>query len=442
MTLPCGAVTKNKLVKAAMTEGLADAQFNNPTNAHINLYRCWSEGGTGILISGNVMIDRRYLECPRNIVLDEQSPKHEFVKWRDAMKAEGSLAVLQISHPGRQCPVSVTSQPIAPSSVALQMPGMPTTASKLLVAKPREMNDEEILEVVKQFVTTARLARDFGFDGVQVHSAHGYLLSQFLSPKTNLRTDRWGGSSSNRRRLLLEVIKGVLQLRSGNPKFIVSVKLNSADFQKGGFTEDEATAVLKELAGLGVDFVEISGGTYEGAKMMENPNLRKSTREREAFFLQFCEKAVAVTKGKLPLMLTGGFRSVEGMEAALATGAVDLIGVARPLCVEPDLPKLFQSEQKTESAHYDLTLHPRLEVAVGAGIQNLWHQVQIHRLAQGLAPDIHYRGWAYLLGPAFMRTYLWEPRKSATGRALAALGPRGLALLSVGAAAALWCACH
>lgn len=215
------------------------------------------------------------------------------------------------------------------------------------------------------------MAEQAGFDGVQIHSAHGYLLSSFLSPRSNVRTDGYGGSPQRRRRLLLEVVQAVREAVS--PGFIVGIKLNSADFQRGGFTEEESLAVITALAAGsdgftecdGVDFVELSGGTYESARFMLNaPKPSASTQAREGFFVEFAEKARRVladpslagadARAPMALMVTGGFRSAAGMNAALASGACDLIGMARPLCIEPSLPRRVLSDNTAQAAHYEV----------------------------------------------------------------------------------------
>jgi 2,4-dienoyl-CoA reductase-like NADH-dependent reductase (Old Yellow Enzyme family) len=265
------------MIKAAMTECLADPATNLPNEAHFNLYKAWSLGGIGAQITGNVMVDRRYMEAPGNVGLEAHDSAPErfalYERYAAAIKTprpnqEPAVAIMQISHVGRQCPMSVSTTPIAPSPLQLALPGMPAFLSP--VGKPREMTAADITEVKQRFVDTATLAVKAGFDGVQVHAAHGYLLSQFLSPKTNFRTDDYGGNAQNRRRLLLEIVRGIRS--SIGPNKVVSVKLNSADFDKAGFSEAESIAVVEELTKLKVDLIEVSGGTYE---------VSTSTRQKE-----------------------------------------------------------------------------------------------------------------------------------------------------------------
>ncbi|NJO87596.1 MAG: hypothetical protein HC831_00515 [Chloroflexia bacterium] len=249
--LPCGAILKNRLVKAAMTERIAD-RHNEPVIGHERLYQEWAKTGAGLLITGNVMIDRKHLESAGNVCFDNENVLPKLKKWANAAVKDGNHVWVQISHAGRQANKFSTARPKAPSEVQLKKLG--------LFGKPKAMTEDEITQIKNAFVKAAGLAKSAGFTGVQIHSAHGYLLSQFLSPKTNLRTDSWGGSIENRSRLLRSIIKETREL-VGND-FPISVKLNSSDFQKGGLTEEESLEVVKMLDKEGVDLFEISGGTY------------------------------------------------------------------------------------------------------------------------------------------------------------------------------------
>ena len=256
--LPCGAVLPNRLCKAAMTEGLADAQLR-ATARHATLYRQWSEGGAGLLLTGNVMIDRNVLERPGNVAIDvahggdNADARAQLRQWAQAGTVAGNHLWMQISHAGRQSPRYVTNRPLAPSAVQLDLLGN--------YARPRAITEAEILDFIGRFARVAQIARECGFTGVQIHSAHGYLLSSFLSPVTNQRDDAWGGSLANRARMLLETVRAVRKAVGSD--FPVSVKLNSDDFRKGGFTHAECLQVVEMLNGEGLDLLEISGGTYE-----------------------------------------------------------------------------------------------------------------------------------------------------------------------------------
>ena len=334
LTLPCGVTLPNRLAKSAMTEGLAD-KFDRPTRRHNQLYRTWSEGGTGLHITGNVMIDKRYLERAGNVVLEDDKHLELFKHWAEEGTAGGNQLWVQLNHPGRQCPRLINSKPLSPSDVQLDILGN--------FGKPKAMTEEDIREVIQRFARSAALVKQAGFTGVQIHCAHGYLLSQFLSPKINQRTDEWGGSLENRARIVREIIREV-RIAVGDD-FPIGVKLNSADFQKGGFSLEDCIQVSQWLGEDSVDLLEISGGNYEQLSLMgvEPTEVRESTRKREAYFIEYAEKIKA--SANIPIMVTGGFRSREVMENAIEKGETDLIGLARPLCTQPNCSsKLIKGE--------------------------------------------------------------------------------------------------
>lgn len=338
LKLPCGVELPNRIAKAAMTEGLATA-LGEPNEDLARLYRVWSDGGAGLLISGNILIDGDHLERPGNVIIDRE-PRPEMLAalrdWSSAATSNGNHFWAQISHAGRQTPKAVNPTPKAPSSVKLSLPGGQ-------FGVPVEMNQADIDAVVDGFVRCARVVKATGFTGIQVHAAHGYLLSQFLSPRSNLRRDKYGGSLENRARLLLDVLKRVRS--EVGRDFPIAVKLNSADFQKGGFAFEDSVRVAKWLEQANVDLIEISGGTYEQPKLLglegveevEPQNVAESTLMREAYFVDFALAMQAEIS--IPLMVTGGFRQLKVMQNALEGGAADVIGLARPMCVDTDAAK-------------------------------------------------------------------------------------------------------
>lgn len=335
-TLPCGTVLPNRICKAAMTEGLADAD-DNPTKELNTLYQTWAEGGAGLLLSGNIMVDRRYLERSGNMVLEDDKDLVSFSALAKAGLTAGNQFWVQLNHPGRQCNRIVNSQPLAPSAVQLNLAGN--------FGQPREMTEADITDAITRFATSAELVKRAGFTGVQIHSAHGYLSSQFLSPLTNQRQDKWGGPLGNRARFLLETVRAV---RSAVGKeFPISVKLNSADFQQGGFELADCQQVATWLCDEGIDLLEVSGGTYESLEWMDNDEKRDTTVNREAFFLQYAESIRAVTK--TPLMITGGFRHLATIEDALSSKALDVVGIGRPFCVDPAFPNKLLNGSSNEA---------------------------------------------------------------------------------------------
>ena len=399
LTLPCGATLKNRLAKGAMTEGLGDAR-NQATGGHVRLYRRWAEGGAGMLLTGNVQVDRRYLERPGNVAIDGAQSNEAIAALREYAKAgteNGTHLWMQISHAGRQTPALVNKEPVGPSDKALDMPGAQ-------FGKPRALSGAEIEDVIRRFAHAAAVARDTGFTGVQIHGAHGYLISEFLSPDVNTRTDEWGGSLENRARLLLEVVRAVR--RAVGTDFPVSVKLNSADFQCGGFSHEDSIRVATWLDSEGLDLLEISGGTYEQPRLVGLDDMtlhpekaevrRESTIAREAYFLEYAKDIRAAVK--MPLMVTGGFRTVTGMNAALGSGTMDVVGIARPLCVDPAIPAKLLSGVAKETPAYEKTLrlgpgilgpHSPINLlkALNGWGQQGWFCLQLLRMGEGKDPD-------------------------------------------------------
>lgn len=383
LLLPRGVTLGNRLCKAALTEGLAD-EMNRATVRHERLYRAWSEGGAGLVITGNVQVDRRYLERPGNVVIDGNGGLDALRRYAAAGTVAGNHLWMQINHPGRQTPVHVCTEPVAPSAVALKLSGN-------LYAAPRAMTDAEVSDAVARFARVAATARECGFTGVQVHAAHGYLISQFLSPLVNQRTDHWGGSLANRARFLREVVRACRAATSAD--FPVGVKLNSSDFQQGGFSPDDCLQVVRWLSEDGVDLLELSGGSYEQPSMMgartkgetppsvakgeAPPPVAESTRRREAYFLDYAR--AMRTAAAMPIMVTGGFRSRAAMDEALHDNQLDMIGLGRPMCVDPDLPNRLFSREWTQAQSYERTIDPPR-----AGLA--WFCLQLLRIGDGLAP--------------------------------------------------------
>lgn len=331
LQLPNGQVLANRIAKAAMEENMADAR-QAPSRELKQLYQAWADGEPGLLLSGNVMIDRRAMTGPGGVVLEDEQQLDSFREWADVARAKQVHFWLQLSHPGRQTPANLRQQALAPSAVALDLGGF----SKMF-AKPKAMTEADIQDVIKRFATSARLAEKAGFTGVQIHGAHGYLISQFLSPLSNQRTDRWGGSLENRARLLLEVINAVRATVS--PAFCVAVKLNSADFQRGGFAEVDARAVVEMLNPLPIDLLELSGGSYE-APAMQGEARDGRTLAREAYFLAFAKEVATIAS--MPLMVTGGIRRLPVVQQVLDSG-IAMAGIATALTLEPQLIKHWRA---------------------------------------------------------------------------------------------------
>ncbi|RJS46791.1 NADH:flavin oxidoreductase/NADH oxidase family protein [Nocardioides cavernaquae] len=382
LELPSGLRLRNRIAKAALSEALGDGD-NSPDERIVTLYRRWAQGGYGLLITGNVMVDRAHLGEPGNIVIEDDRALPQLTAWSKAAHDGGAAIFAQLNHPGRQSNLlNIGHQPVAPSAVPLALPG---------AATPRALTSAEIEEIIERFAAAAEVCEDAGFDGVQIHAAHGYLVTQFLSPLTNLRDDEWGGDPTRRMRFLLEVVRRVRARVS--PGFAVAVKLNSADFQRGGFTEDDSRAVVAALAQEDVDLIEVSGGNYESPAMSgsESP----STRAREAYFLDYA-RSVRREAGTVPLAVTGGFRTRAGMEEALAAGDCEVVGIGRPTVTTTDAADAILGGHTETLITHEIQTGMRRVIGRFAdlkaldGILNLtWNEDQMHRLARGLEPDLN-----------------------------------------------------
>jgi 2,4-dienoyl-CoA reductase-like NADH-dependent reductase (Old Yellow Enzyme family) len=371
-----GLTLRNRVAKAAMEEGMAGpAQL--PDERLATLYRRWGAGGTGLLITGNVMVHAEALTGPGGIVLDERSPLEPFAVWARAGQAGGAAVWMQINHPGRQVQAAMPGVVWAPSAVGLEL-----GRHGRRFGRPSAMTAEQIAATVRRFAVTATRAEQAGFDGVEIHAAHGYLLSEFLSPLVNRRTDQWGGSLENRARLLLDVVQAVRAEVS--PAFAVAVKVNSADFQRGGFDADDARRVIAMLAPLGVDLVELSGGSYE-SPAMAGRSADARTAAREAYFLELA--ADLVRDSPLPLMLTGGITRRETAEEVLAAG-IAVVGMGTALAVTPDLPQRWEAGVQATRGLRPVTWSDKT-LASAAGMALV--RFQMRRMARGGNPRLRTR---------------------------------------------------
>lgn len=391
---------KNRLFKSAMSEQLGDAD-NAPSPELIRLYETWANGGTGLLVTGNVMIDRSALGEPRNVVLDDASDAALFKRWAEAGTRNNTQLWMQLNHPGKQIPNLVCKDPVAPSAVPLGG-GLEKTFNC-----PRALKEEEIQELVRRFAWAAGRARDFGFTGVQIHGAHGYLVNQFLSAHHNRRDDQWGGSLENRMRFLREIYRAIRA--EVGAEFPVGVKLNSADFQRGGFSEEESMQVIQMLEAEGLDMIEISGGNYENPSMV-GANAKESTLQREAYFLDYAEKAQQLLS--IPLVVTGGFRSAQAMNAALASAATDMIGVARPLAVDPDMAnKLLADPGFSVSLAKLSTGIPALDFM--AMLDITWYEQQLALIGAGKPTKPNLSAWRSVLTTFVgLGRHAWQRRRA------------------------------
>ncbi|MGV0958281.1 MAG: NADH:flavin oxidoreductase/NADH oxidase family protein [Limnohabitans sp.] len=402
-----GSVLRNRLAKAAMSEALGTYD-NRPTQDLVRLYQRWASTGLGLIMTGNVMIDRRALGEPGNVVIEDEADLPVLQQWAQTASTQGSALWVQLNHPGKQSTKGLNAYNIAPSAVPFR------EDMAAFFETPREATQAEIEDIIARFGRSAAICKKAGFGGVVIHGAHGYLVNQFLSPHHNRRDDEWGGSAEKRRRFVLAVYAEIR--RQVGPNFPVAIKLNSADFQRGGFTEEESIATIQALADAGIDLIEISGGTYEAPAMsgaMQTPQ-KSSTLAREAYFLEFAEKVRAAVD--VPLMVTGGFRTADGMNAALRSGALDVVGVARLLAIEPDAPAALL--QGRDSPQQVRAIRTGIKAVDRMGIMEvLWYTRQLKRIAKGQAPRPNEGGLS-----AFLKSALhsgWGTFRSRRARARA-----------------------
>lgn len=394
---PGGQTAKNRLFKSAMEEQLA--QNHQPSQALVRLYDAWAKGGAGVLVTGNVMVAENGKGSANDVVLTDERSLSVLEQWAKAGTQNDTLLIMQINHAGKQSPKVLSPTPVAPSALPLQ--GMES-----FINPPRALENDEIEVLIRQFARAAGIADKAGFSGVQIHGAHGYLVSQFLSPHHNRRTDKWGGSLENRMRFLVEIYQAIRA--AVRPEFLVGLKLNSADFQKGGFDEHDSIQVVQKMSGLGIDFIEISGGNYENPAMMAE---KASTQTREAFFIDYAEKARAVSQ--VPLIITGGFRSESAMNDALNNKHLDFVGIARPLALMPDLPnRIRQGAYQTIATRRAKTGMAAIDNKLGAVLELNWYAAQMARIAAGKQPNPQLSAWKVLLKS------LWDNGKAgmSTGR--------------------------
>lgn len=385
LQLPNRAIIKNRIFKSAMSEALG-TNNQNPREALVTLYKTWANGGAGLVVTGNVMIDRNALGEPNNVVVEDERDLDLLMKWAKAGTENETHLWMQLNHPGKQSPKTISKDPVAPSAVPL------SGDLKNFFNPPRALHVKEIEEIIIRFGKAARIAKKAGFTGVQIHAAHGYLISQFLSPHHNQRTDEWGGSLANRMRFLLETYKEIR--KQVGESFPIGIKLNSADFQHGGFTEEESMEVLQKMSEIGIDLIEISGGNYENPKMMV-ADVKETTKKREAYFIDYANKARKLVS--TPLVVTGGFRSQKGMEEAIVNEQIDMVGMAKPFALVPDLAnKIFQGNYETVQTK-PIRTGIKLVDKAASMLEIGWYEQQLERIGKSQPPNPNHNVWVSLI---------------------------------------------
>ena len=383
ITLPNGTTIKNRFFKSAMSEGMGTRDFQPKKNI-ATLYKRWAEGGTGLIITGNIMVDPKGTAEPGNIVFDKNSNMEILKDWAKQGQQHGAKVMVQLNHPGKQAPKTVSKQTVAPSAVPLG------NGLNKLFSTPRALTTSEVEELVQKFVTSAKVAKEAGFSGVQIHAAHGYLISQFLSPHDNRRTDKYGGSLENRMRFLKEIYLGMREELGKD--FTIGIKINSTDFKEDGLTEEDSLKTIIELANLGLDFVEISGGTYERPAMMGATS--KSTNQ--VFFAEYSKKLKQ--KIEIPVIVTGGIRSINAMNTLLNDNTTDFIGIARPLTIDPNIPnKIKQGTYTIVETTRVSTGVKKLDKIFGSLLGIVYYQVLMQNIAKGKEPKATKNAWPSLI---------------------------------------------
>ena len=347
LELPCGVLLKNRLVKSAMSDSLADGE-GNPTEAQIRLYERWAQGGVALSIIGEVQGDPRFPEKPGNLVLGAGSTPEALQALAARGSIEGTHIWPQIGHAGAlsHAPISRPAGPSALEVGSLRCAGM---------------SMDEVQQLPEMYARAAKRAKDVGFTGVQIHGGHGFLLSQFLSPLFNRRTDRYGGSIEARCRIVLEVIDSVR--RAVGPRFPIGTKINSSDQLEGGLTQEDSLEAIRILDTTSIDLIEISGGTYfPGAKSSSEAT------SGGAYFVDFAQRAQSKTS--VPLVATGGFKSRAEAIGALTSGAVDMVGLARAMALNPSLANEWLAATSNDPDF------PRFEAAPPGGI-TAWYTMRL-----------------------------------------------------------------
>ena len=383
ITLPNGTTIKNRFFKSAMSEGMGTRDFQPKKNI-ATLYKRWAEGGTGLIITGNIMVDPKGTAEPGNIVFDKNSNMEILKNWANQGQQHGAKVMVQLNHPGKQVPKTIAKETVAPSTIPLG------NGLNKLFSTPRALTTSEVEELVQKFVTSAKVAKEAGFSGVQIHAAHGYLISQFLSPHDNRRTDKYGGSLENRMRFLKEIYLGMREELGKD--FTIGIKINSTDFKEDGLTEEDSLKTIIELANLGLDFVEISGGTYERPAMMGATS--KSTNQ--VFFAEYSKKLKQ--KIEIPVVVTGGIRSINTMNTLLNDNTTDFIGTARPLTIDPNIPNKIKQGTYTivETTHVSTGVK-KLDKIFGSLLGIVYYQVLMQNIAKGKEPKATKNAWPSLI---------------------------------------------
>ncbi len=335
----------NRFVRSATHDFMADDE-GSVTGAHVELYRRLAEGEVGLIISGHAHVQPSGQASARQMAVFDDRFVAGLARIPETVHRFPSLVFLQIAHAGRQTKEKLCGcVPVSPSAVY-------DPTSKVM---PRELAPDEIRSLVADFISAGVRAKRAGFDGVQLHAAHGYLLSSFLSPHANRRADEWGGPVENRSRVLLDVLRGV-KAACGRD-FPVIVKLNSTDFLEGGLVLEDAVRIARMIEAEGIDGIEVSGGMAEAGRGSVWAGLRGE--DEEGYFV---ENAARIKRAvRVPVFALGGIRSLAVAERIVRDGRADLVSLSRPLIRDPFLVKHFREglAAKSECISCNKCFNPR-----------------------------------------------------------------------------------
>ncbi|CAD5205905.1 unnamed protein product [Bursaphelenchus okinawaensis] len=347
-----GRVARNRFMKAAMSEYVSTFDKEDASKSgHItpvlqNMYEKWGQGGFGVILTGNLQVDPKHLEAAGNHILSKENWSEEKAeslrKLAAGAKADGALFLAQLGNAGRQTPAHLNPHPFCPSEVPLKSNTFGNT-----YGTPVALTLEQIqTEIIDRIVFTCQKLHEAGFDGIELHGAHGYMLAQFISPTTNLRTDRYGGSAEKRAQILVDVYNAIREQLPASTGFVVGIKMNSVEFQSHGMGIEDAITTAKIVDATGFDFIEFSGGTYEKFGFER----KDSTKKRESFFTEFTEAIMPHLKNTV-VYVTGGFRTTPAMVQAIKDGATNGIGLGRPTSAEPDIPNKILGKQALATSY-------------------------------------------------------------------------------------------
>ncbi|KAF5663829.1 nadh:flavin oxidoreductase nadh oxidase [Fusarium heterosporum] len=401
LVLRCGLKLPNRLVKASMSENISTIQ-SLPDAKIRNVYRSWAKGGWGMLITGNVQVDDRYLGTSTDLALDstlsDEAVAASWSMWAQECSRYGTPAIMQLNHPGRQCPIGagkhgLLAKNLAPSALGLHMGTgfMATAVSKLAFGVPREIDEQEIQLIIDKFSRASALAVRSGFGGVEIHASHGYLLDQFLSPQTNLRSDNYGGSSIGRAKLTIDIIHAIRQLLPAES--CIGILVGGPEDSGNQSAIEDRLQQLDAMVNAGVDYLHISGGTFEKPAMFLGTSLGQDndkTGKMQPYFKDF-SKIVKSRFPAVPVIVTGGFRDRMSIETAIASGASDMVGIARPAAVSPCLPTstMLNSDVEDNDATF---MHPKVDApwvvrqvgvtALNVHMDNAWYLSHVCKMSK------------------------------------------------------------